>query len=124
MAQSDVSPSATAESKIDTLKAVFPGCLQLPDGDGGGFHVARGKQGTSWNPATSRPGTCRGGAFACWHSAWPSAFSKPDDDTGTSRGEMPFSDAQDFSVGDDFREAIIRWKPCRASGILETYEML
>ena len=78
MAQSDVAPSATAENKIDTLKTAFPPCLQLPGGDGGGFHVAKGKQGARWNPATSRPGTCRGGlsaegsakeeAFAGWHS--------------------------------------------------------
>jgi hypothetical protein len=79
MAQSDFSCSARAESKIDTPKAAFRPCLQLPGGDGGGSHVAKGKQGASWNPATSRPGTCRGGlcrrsgakeeAFACWHSA-------------------------------------------------------
>jgi len=49
LAQSDISSSARVESKIDTLKAVFPGCLQLPGDDGGGFHVAKGKQG-----ATSR----------------------------------------------------------------------
>ena len=42
MAQSDVSPSATAESKIDTPKAALAPCLQLPGGDGGGFHVAKG----------------------------------------------------------------------------------
>jgi len=35
-------------------------CLGIPGGDGGGFHVAKGKQGASWNPATSRPGTWRG----------------------------------------------------------------
>jgi len=64
MAQSDFSASATAENNIDSPKALFPQCLQLPGGDGGGFHVAKGKQGASWNPATSRPGTCRGEAFA------------------------------------------------------------
>ena len=61
VAQSDFSPSATAESNIDTPKAAFPSCLQSAGGDGGGFHVAKGEQGASWNPATSRPGTCRGG---------------------------------------------------------------
>jgi len=83
-------------------------------------------------------------------------LSKPDDDTGTSRGgkacnysgrdasprrprrvqrrngsppgrlgeaslpkqsQMPLSDAQDFSVGGDYRKAIFRWKPNRAYGI-------
>jgi len=79
MAQFDFYPSATAENNIDTPKAAFPPCLQLPGGDGGRFHVAKGEQGASWNQATSRPGTCRGGlsrrsraeveTFACWHSA-------------------------------------------------------
>jgi hypothetical protein len=73
MTQSDFARSATAESNIDTPKAVFPACLQISGGDGGGFHVAKGKQGASWNPATSRPGTCRGGAFACWHSTFAGA---------------------------------------------------
>jgi len=45
MVQSDFSCSARAESKIDTPKAAFRRCLQLPGGDGGGFHVAKGKQG-------------------------------------------------------------------------------
>jgi len=49
-AQSDFSPSATAESYIDTLKAVLRACLQLLGGDGGGFHVAKGikAQAGSW----------------------------------------------------------------------------
>jgi hypothetical protein len=63
MAQSDFSPSAIAENNTYTPKAPFPQCLQLPGGDGGGFHVAKGKQGASWKPATSRQGTCRGGLF-------------------------------------------------------------
>jgi hypothetical protein len=42
MAQSDFSPSATADSKSDTIKAVFSSCLQLPGGEGGGIHVAKG----------------------------------------------------------------------------------
>jgi len=29
-------------------------CLQLPGGDGGGFHVAGAETGASWKPATSR----------------------------------------------------------------------
>jgi hypothetical protein len=57
MAGDGFPPSTTAESKIDTPKAAFLFCLQLPGGDGGGFHVAMGKQGAIWNPATSRPGT-------------------------------------------------------------------
>ena len=28
-----------------------------------------------WTMAT-RPGTCRGGAFACWHLAWPSCLEQ------------------------------------------------
>ena len=76
MAQSDRYPSATAETNIDAPKAAFPSWLQLPGGDGGGFHVAKGKRGASWNPATSRPGTCQGGAFACWHLAWPSRLEQ------------------------------------------------
>ena len=29
-------------------------CLQPLSGDGGAFHVAKGKEGAGWNPATSR----------------------------------------------------------------------
>ena len=84
MAQSDLSLSATTEIKIDSPEAVFRPCLQIPGGDGGGFHVARGGHGASWNPATSRPGTCQGGVFACWHCSFagPSTFARP---TGTGR---------------------------------------
>jgi hypothetical protein len=42
MAQSDFFGSATAENNIDTTKAASSPCLQLPGGDGGGFHVAKG----------------------------------------------------------------------------------
>jgi len=42
MAQSDLPPSATAENNIETLKAAFHLGFQLPGGDGGGFHVAKG----------------------------------------------------------------------------------
>ena len=39
------------------------------------------------SPLPSPPGTCRDGAFAWWHLAWLSVFSKPDDDTGMRSGE-------------------------------------
>ena len=42
MAQSDFSPSAKVENKADTPKPVFPPCLQIAGGDGGGFDVAKG----------------------------------------------------------------------------------
>jgi len=58
--------------------------------------------GASWNPATSRPGTCWGGlsrrsllakgeAFACWHStfAGPSAFAGPTVDKTADRPAWP-----------------------------------
>lgn len=88
MAESDCSRSATAENKIDTTKAVFSPCFELPGGDGGGFHVAKGKQGRppplgsfhlrqgfhlrqayggqdcgqdGAQAKTTRPSTCRGG---------------------------------------------------------------
>jgi len=55
--QSDISPSATADNKDDTPKSAFPfNAFNSPGGDGGGFHVAKGKTGASWKPATSRPG--------------------------------------------------------------------
>jgi len=41
------------------LKAAFAfpfNAFNSPGGEGGGFHVAKGKQGASWKPATSRPG--------------------------------------------------------------------
>ena len=38
---------------------------QSGGGDGGGFHVANGKQGASWKPATSRPGCFQGLWRAC-----------------------------------------------------------
>ena len=44
MVQSDFSPSATKENDIDTPRAAFPPCLQLPGGDGGGFRVAKGNR--------------------------------------------------------------------------------
>jgi len=60
MDKSDFSPSARAENYIDTPNAAFPFVsfqwLHSPGGDGGGFHVAKGKTGASWKPATSRPG--------------------------------------------------------------------
>jgi hypothetical protein len=37
--------SATSENKADPPKAGFCSCLQLPGGDGGGFHVAKGSRG-------------------------------------------------------------------------------
>jgi hypothetical protein len=30
-----------------------------------------GSRGAMLGTMTTRPGTCRGGAFACWHLAWP-----------------------------------------------------
>jgi hypothetical protein len=44
-AQSDFSPCARAEGKIDTSIAVVPPWLLLLGGDGGGFHVAKRKTG-------------------------------------------------------------------------------
>jgi hypothetical protein len=56
MAQSDFTPFSTAESKIDSLKAVFHGCFQLPGGEGGGFHVANGKMGVHLRSETTADG--------------------------------------------------------------------
>jgi hypothetical protein len=39
---------------VGVLPSSIP--VEVPGGDGGGFHVAKGKQGASWKPATSRPG--------------------------------------------------------------------
>ena len=90
MAQSDISSSARAESKIDTLKAVFPGCLQLPGGDGGGFHVAWGDRAQAGiqrlhDQALVGAERSRVGSRLGLH-----ALSKPDDDMGTSRRENAF----------------------------------
>ncbi len=35
-----------------------------------------GWRGAILGTMTTRPGTCRGGAFACWHSAWPSCLEQ------------------------------------------------
>ena len=90
MAQSDFSLSATAEYNIDTPKAAFPPCLELPGGDGGGFHVAgadRAQSGIQRLHDQALVGAERSRVGI--RLGFP-AFSKPDDDTGTSRRENAF----------------------------------
>ena len=75
-------------------------CPELPGGDGGGFHVAKGKRGAIWNPATSPPGTCGAersrvaGIRLGLH-----ALSKPNGHTGTSAGKMPLSEGDGGDIG-------------------------
>jgi hypothetical protein len=57
--------------------------------------VCEGSRGAMLVTMTTRPGTYRGGVFARWHLAWPSVFSKPDDNAGTLRGESQKTSKKD-----------------------------
>ena len=87
--QSDSSPSATAEKNIDTPKVAFPVCLQIPGGDGGGFHVAKGNGAQAGIQRLHDQALVGAERSRVGIRLGLPALSKPDDDTGTLRGEIP-----------------------------------
>ena len=87
--QSDCSPSAPAENKADTPKAAFPLlALNSPGGDGGGFHVAKGGRAQAGIQRLHDQALVGAERSRVGIRLGLPALSKPDANTGTSRGEI------------------------------------
>jgi hypothetical protein len=83
-------------------------CLQLPGGDGHWSPCCEGSRGAIRGTMTARPGICRRGAFACWHSAFVETTARQvrrrvalwRDKTAGQARERAAEGSSTFSVGE------------------------